>query len=511
MRGVRFGRFLLDMDQRQLNRDEAVVPLGGRAMDLLCALASANGDIVSKDELMAKVWPGLVVEENNIQVHISALRKALDAGANGQSYIVTVPGRGYRFAGLEPPATLASLPAEPAYPALPDKPSIAVLPFANLSGDAEQEYFADGISEDIITALAHFRWFFVIARQSSFTYKGRSVAVKQIARELGVRYVLEGSVRRSAQRVRITAQLVDASTGAHLWAERYDRELADIFAVQDEITEQVAGSIEPELLKAEGGRAAARAPGSLTAWDIIRQGTWHFHQLTEPTHVRALELFREAVKIAPDLPEAHMWVSRAATGVVAYGWCADRDAMLRESMAAALTAVRRDEKDAYAHFALAMTHVFSGELEEAIRAAEKAAEISPSFALAHVGLGMARLYAGRAQPAIEPLERGLRLNPFDPQNSHWFRLLALALFFSGQHDRALGAATRAVKARPGWPLTLETAAVCYAALGQVHEARTCVEQMHRLPAAKGDPTTIMRERNPEWAKEIALQLSKARS
>jgi len=505
---VRFGRFRLDMDQRQLTRDGAVVPLGGRALDVLCAIVAAKGDIVSKDELMAQVWPGLVVEENNIQVHISALRKALDEGASGQSHLVTVTGRGYRFVGLERAAARASLTAEPSYPALPDKPSIAVLPFANLSGDAEQEYFADGISEDIITALAHFRWFFVIARQSSFTYKGRTVDVKQIARELGVRYVLEGSVRRSAQRVRITAQLVDASTGGHIWAERYDRELADIFAVQDEITEQVAGAIEPELLKAEGGRVVARAPGSLTAWDIIRQGTWHFHQLTEPTHVRSLELFREAAKIAPDLPEAWMWVSRAATGIVAYGWCTDREAMLQESMQAALKAVRRDEKDAYAHFALAMTHVFSGELEQAIRASEKAAEISPSFALAHVGLGMARLYTGRAQAAIEPLERGLRLNPFDPQNSHWFRLLALALYFSGQHDRALTAALRAVKARPGWPLTLETAAVCYAALGQMQEAHECIDEMRQLPAPKGDPTSIMRARNPEWAENIACQLRK---
>jgi TolB-like protein/Tfp pilus assembly protein PilF len=511
MSDVRFGRFRLDMDQRQLTHEGAVVPLGGRALDVLCALISAKGDIVSKDELMAQVWPGLVVEENNIQVHISALRKALDEGTSGQSHVVTVTGRGYRFVGLEPHAVGSSVAVGPQHPPLPDKPSIAVLPFANLSGDAEQEYFADGISEDIITALARFRWFFVIARQSSFTYKGRTVDVKQIARELGVRYVLEGSVRRSGQRVRITAQLVDASTGAHIWAERYDRDLAEIFAVQDEITEQVAGAIEPELLKAEGGRVAARPAGSLTAWDLIRQGTWHFHQLTETTHLRALELFREAARIAPDLPEAQMWVSRAATGVVAYGWCTNPEAMLRESMDAALKAVRRDEKDAYAHFALAMTHVFSGELEQAMQAAEKAVEISPSFALAHVGLGMARLYAGQAQAAIEPLERGLRLNPFDPQNSHWFRVLALALYFSGQQDRALVSALRAVKARPGWPLTLETAAVCYAALGQTQDSRNCIEQMRRLPAPAGDPTAIMKIRNPEWAKDIASQLHKAQN
>ena len=184
---------------------------------------------------------------------------------------------------------------------MPDKPSIAVLPFVNLSGDTEQEYFADGIAEDIITALGRFRWFFVIARNSSFTYKGKAIDVKQVARELGVRYVLEGSVRRSADRVRISVQLIDANAGTQIWGDRFDRELVDLFSVQDEITEQVAGAIEPELLKAEGGRAVARPPGNLSAWDLVRQGTWHFHQLTEPTHQRALQLFREAARFAPDL------------------------------------------------------------------------------------------------------------------------------------------------------------------------------------------------------------------
>jgi hypothetical protein len=325
---------------------------------------------------------------------------------------------------------------------------------------------------------------------------------------LGVRYVLEGSVRRSANRVRISAQLVDAATGAHIWAQRYDRELAEIFVVQDEITERVAGAIEPELLKAEGARVAARRVGKLTVWDLIRQGMWYFHQLTEPTHLRSLEIFREAVRLSPELAEAQMWVSRAATGVAAYGWCSDPDALLRDSLEAALLAVRRDEKDAYSHFALSMTYVFLGELEQAVRAAEKSAEISPSFALAHVGLGMTLLYSGRAQDAIEPLQRGLRLNPFDPQNTHWFRLLALALYFSGKHAEALAAAHRAVKARPGWPLTLETATICHMALGQMVEGRACLEQMHKLAAPTGDPTRMMKLRNPKWADEITAQLRK---
>ena len=511
MREARFGSFRLDLSRRELRHGDKLVTVGARALDILCMLVSARGEIVSKDEIMAKVWPGVVVEENNIQVHISALRKILAGSADGQSSLVTVPGRGYRFLGLEvdDQAGGPRSSQQPEHPPLPDKPSIAVLPFVNLGGDAEQEYFADGIAEDIITALARFRWFFVIARNSSFTYKGRATDVKHVARELGVRYVLEGSVRRSANRVRIAAQLIDASAGTQIWGDRFDRELADIFAVQDEITEQVVGAIEPELLKAEGGRAVARSSGILSAWDLIRQGTWHFHQLTEPTHQRALQLFREAARIAPDLTEAQMWVSRGATGVVAYGWCSDPDATIRESLAAALAAVRRDEKDAYSHFALAMTQVFFGNLTEAVRAAEKAVELSPSFALAHVGLGMGLLYSGKPDAAIEPLARGLRLNPFDPQNSHWFRIQALALYFSGRKEEALAAAQRALKARPGWALTLETAAMCHVALGQMPEARTCVAEMRQVPTSKGDPTTIMRQRNPEWAAEIVAQLRKA--
>ena len=213
--------------------------------------------------------------------------------------------------------------------------------------------------------------------------------------------------------------------------------------------------------------------------------------------------------MAPELAEAQMWVSRAATGIVAYGWCSDPDALLRESLEAAVLAVRRDEKDAYSHFALGMTHVFLGNFDQAVRAAEKATEISPSFALAHLGLGMALLYSGRAQDAIEPMARGLRLNPFDPQNSHWFRVLALASYFSGQKEQALVAALRALKARPGWPLTLETATVCHAALGQLVEARACFQQMRKLPVPKGDPTSIMKIRNPAWAEEITAQLGKA--
>jgi TolB-like protein len=256
---ISFGPFWLDLRRRELRRDGQPVRIHRRALGILCALAEAKGEIVGKDELMARLWPGRIVEEGNLHVHVSALRKSLDEHGEGHSFVVTVPGRGYRLADLTGlrSAQLAEGSLPPQLP-LPDKPSIAVLPFQNLSGDPDQEYFADGMVEEIITALSRIRWLFVIARNSSFTYKGQAVDVKQIGRELGVRYVLEGSVRKAGGRVRITAQLIEAETGAHLWADRFDGSLEAIFDLQDQVAFSVAGIIEPALQAAEFQRAADR-------------------------------------------------------------------------------------------------------------------------------------------------------------------------------------------------------------------------------------------------------------
>jgi len=320
--------------------------------------------------------------------------------------------------------------------------------------------------------------------------------------------VLEGSVRKSGQRVRITAQLIDANNRQHLWAERYDLELTEIFAVQDEITSRVAGAIEPELLKSEGERAFHRS-GNISAWDLVRQGTWQFHHITRPTHMRARELFRKAIEMDPHLPEAHMWLGRVNESIVGYGWSEDPAADLREALQACLRGVQLDERDPYGHYALAMTNLFSGALERAVHTAEKAAELSPNFTLAHLGLGMTRLYVGRALEAIEPLERGLRMNPFDPQNFHWLRLLALAYYFTGQKERALQAAVRALQVRPTWPPALETLAICYAALDRLDEARQCVEQMALLDKPDSDLLAQLKARNPHWNEGMAVMLRKA--
>jgi TolB-like protein len=507
------GPFRLDADAEVLFRGNEPVALGRRAVAVLRVLVERAGALVSKDALIEAARSGQAVEESNLTVQVAALRRVLGEEPGGDRWIETLTRRGYRFVGPvgAKDEGAASEPAIEGAPtlALPDKPSIAVLPFNNLSGDREQEYFADGIAEDIITALARARWFFVTARNSSFAFKDKAVGVKQIARDLGVQYVLEGSVRKSDDRVRIAAQLIDAPAGIHAWGERYDRELRDIFAVQDEITERVAGAIEPELLKSEGLRATARATSSLTAWDLVRQGTWQFHQITKPTHFRGRELFREAVRLDPLLPEAHMWLGRISESIVGYGWSDDPASDLKEAVQSCLRGIQLDEKDPYGHYALSMSYLFSGALEQAIQAVEKSVDLSPSFALAHLGLGMARLYAGDAAGSIEPLERGLRLNPFDPQNFHWFRSLALACYFTDDPAKGFAAAVKASQVRPNWRPALEAMILCHVALGQSQAAHRCAEQATRLAPPESDVLEQLKIRNPRWAERIAVMLRAA--
>ena len=297
---ISFGRFRLDLARRELRRDQTLVRLGSRALDILCVLASAEGKVVSKDELMERVWAGVVVEEHNIQVHISALRKAFDEDGDGGSWIVTVPERGYRLLRpREPPVANDPDPAPGRSLPVADKPSLAVLPFDNLSGDPEQEYFADGMVEEIITALSRIRWLFVIARNSSFAYKDQAADVKRVGRELGVRYVLEGSVRKGANRVRITAQLIDAGTGAHLWADHFDGPLEDIFDLQDKVASSVAGVIEPTLEAAEIRRSDERPTTDLTSYDLYLRALAHHHSFEKDRVVQAIHLLGRAIERDP--------------------------------------------------------------------------------------------------------------------------------------------------------------------------------------------------------------------
>jgi TolB-like protein len=505
-----FGPFVLDPRRGRLLREGRPVAVSSKGLQLLEALLGAPGRVLTKAELMRAAWGDTAVEESNLSVQIAALRKQLGPTVDGGDWIATIPRVGYRFVGLTAKEPMEGI-GEPKMSGI-DRghgPSIAALPFANLSGDKEQEYLADGITEDIITALTRFRWLFVIARNSSFAYKHKSLDAKQIAQELGVEYLIEGSVRRSGQKIRISAQLVEATSGKHIWAERYDLEMTEVFAIQDEIAERVAGAIEPELLKTEGAQAAARHTGNVTAWDTVRRGTWHFHQVTQENHLKARELFRRATKLDPDLPEGHLWLGRVSNGIVAYGWSDDPAADLQEGLEAAMKAIQLDERNPYAHYALAIVSAYADRLEQSISAARKAITISPSFALGHLVHGMALLFSGRASEAIGPLEYGLRLSPYDPQNFAWFNILALARLFSGRTEAGLEAAARALQVRPNWWTSLEVLVCCYVALGKWDEARRFAQQMATVARQHGDMLAPLKAHNPAWKEQMTNALRRA--
>jgi len=300
---------------------------------------------------------------------------------------------------------------------LSDKPSIAVLPFANMSGDSEQEYFADGMTEDIITSLSRFRSLFVIARNSTYAYKGKSPDVREVARELRVRYILEGSVRRGGDRIRITGQLVDAETGNHLWAERYDRELQDIFAVQDEITQTVVGSIAPELARAERGRATIKRPDSLDAWDLYQRGAAHLWDQGEHGQPRelekALKYFSDSTALDPRFSQAYSGIAFCHFYDVLFGLTDDREGSIESGFGAARKAVKLDQRDSFAYGILAGIQILNREPEEAIRTGEIAIKHNPSHAQSLLYLGMALVVGGKASKGVQQLDAARDLSPND--------------------------------------------------------------------------------------------------
>jgi adenylate cyclase len=366
-------------------------------------------------------------------------------------------------------------------PALPDKPSIAVLPFLNMSGDPEQEYFADGITEDITTALSHHRWFFVIARNSAFAYKGRHVDVKQVARELGVRYLLEGSVRRAGQRVRITGQLIEADTGNHLWAERYDRDLADIFAVQDEITQSVVGAIEPEMLLVEGARASRKAASSLDTFDCCMRAMWHFSQLDPANQAEGVALARRAISQDPNDAQGHLVLARMLNGRLWHGWSDDPDADVEEAYAAAAIATSLDDRDPYAHYAFAWTSLTKRLHDQALRAAQRSIDLNSNFHLGFFCLGLVRLHIGHFAEALDALLRSLRLNPNDPQAGAFSSFVALAFYFQENYEEALHYAQSGLRTRAPY-LAVRALVATLGQLGRTQDAAAVLQQFGgRLP------------------------------
>ena len=396
-----------------------------------------------------------------------------DAGEQSLKNIAK-PVRVFRWAeGTDAPAHEAPL-------ALPDKPSIAVLPFTNMSGDAEQEYFSDGISEDIITELSRFHSLFVIARNSSFAFKGQSLDVKELSKRLGVRYVVEGSVRKAGNRVRITAQLVDAVADAHLWAERYDRDLDDIFAVQDEVTHAIVTAIEPTLGSAERDRAHRKPTGSLDAWESYQRGLWNLYRYAAQENTEAQSFFRRAIELDPNFASAHAGLAYALYLSVLLGFGADPASALGEARAAAESALALDGDDALGHVVVGRLHLMAGEHDAAISACETALALNPNLATARFGLGWALTYNGRYEAGIVELDEAIRLSPRDPMLWAFLVIKAQAYIAMERYEEGLEFA-RAGLRQPNagvWAYVAEVAAL--AQLDRVDEARQALERVHAI-------------------------------
>lgn len=472
-----FDGCVLDTDRRELRRGSGLVAVEPQVFDLLVQLIERRDRVVSKDDLMRSVWKGRIVSESALFSRINAARTAIGDAGDRQALIKTLPRKGVRFVGeVREEAAPAASPRERL--ALPDRPSIAVLPFADMSGDPGQAHFADGISEDLITGLARIRWLFVIARNSTFVYKGRAVDAKQIARELGVRYLLEGSVRRSGRRLRISAQLVDATSGGHHWAERYDRDLGDIFAVQDEITNSVAGAIEPRLLAAEGVRALAASPDSLGAWELVARAQVHFWRLSRADFAAAIGPLQRAVDGFPDYAPARGLLGFCLVFAAHMGWL-ERDRGLLPGRRHAIRAIALDDRHAWGHIALGYWALMERHTEEAIAALRRAVSLNPNCAAAHSHLSRGFAFAGRDREAIEHGRQAIRLSPLDPEMALFLGAIAVAHFAAGRYAEAVRCTTEALRLRPGFQGAQRLRCASLALAGQVDEARSFLATVRR--------------------------------
>lgn len=358
----------------------------------------------------------------------------------------------------------------------PVRPSVAVLPFRNESGDPEQDYFADGVAEDILTALSHFRWFPVIARNTSFAYRDRRPGHKEIARDLGVRYILDGSVRKIGTRLRLTAELVEPETGVQVWGERYDRDLADIFAIQDDLARQVVGAIEPEILRGESQRALSKPPANLDAYDCHMRGVW-FHNLQggADDFEQAILWQRRAIELDPGLARAYMILSRSLYARCLYGYSDDLDRDRRDLIEAATRAVALEDRDAYAHYAMCCAHLLNLQPDAAVIDAERATELAPNLALAQNALGWARLFAGHFDEAIGPIEAAMRLSPRDPITYFFNSRLGLAHYHLGNFELAVRYSQRSLYSRPRY-FNMLVLLAGFGQLGRAEDAEALLPQ-----------------------------------
>jgi TolB-like protein len=480
-----FEDYALDADRRELRRGTSLVPVQPQVFDLLEYLIRNRERVVSKDDLIAAVWGGRIISESALSSRINAARTAIGDCGEQQRLIRTLPRKGVRFVGtLQVEQRTAPVPApnsaEQPKRLSADRPSIAVLPFQNMSGDPSQDYFADGMVEEIITALSRIRWLFVIARNSSFTYKGRAADVKLVGRELGVLYVLEGSVRKAGNRVRITAQLLDATTGAHLWADRFDATLEDIFDLQDNVASSVAGIIEPTLQAAEHHRSIHRPTTDLTAYDLYLRSRVDLGSWEKDRVMRALDLVERALEQDPNYGSALAAAIGCQNIIYLSGWTSDFEATRNKGIDLARRALRVAGDDPYvlanAAFALAL---FGEHIATAIALIDRSLQLNPSYALGWTRSGALRLWAGQYDLAIEHCQNSIRLSPREQRSGNYLHI-GMGHFFARRNEKAFEMLGLSLQERSTWPPTLRFMASCLAHMGRLKEAQEIVKRLRAI-------------------------------
>jgi TolB-like protein/Tfp pilus assembly protein PilF len=486
-----FDDLALDCERRELRRGPALVPVEPKVFDFLVYLVQNRERVITRDELITSVWKGRIVSESALASCISAARSAIGDSGEQQRLIKTLSRKGVRFVGtvgendpgyFKPQATESHLdsPGHPP-PTIFDKPSIAVLPFQNISSDPEQEYFADGMVEDIISGLSRIKWLFVIARNSSFVYKGNTTDVKRVGRELGVRYVLQGSVRKSGNRVRIAAQLNDAGTGVHFWSERYDRLFDDIFAMQDEIAMSVIGAIEPNLRKVEIERVKRKRPDSLDAYDLILRALPFTYSHRAEDADNAIPLLRRALELEPDYAAAH--APLALCHHSRFRFCLgeeDRAAAIHH----ARSAISAGNDDATAlGIAGFVISLVGHDNVTALDVFDRALTLSSSNIFALLCSALVLSFMGQTEIAIERAERALRLSPFDSLNYLAYNALAISYFTTGRHEQSYDATRRSIQINPRFSVCHLFHTAALVGLGRSAEAKSTAKQVLALDPA----------------------------
>jgi TolB-like protein/tetratricopeptide (TPR) repeat protein len=485
-----FEHFVLDQARRELRRGGNLVAVEPKVFDLLVHLVANRERVVSKDDLINAVWDGRVVSESALTTAVNAARVALGDSGEAQRLIKTLPRKGFRFVGEVLERAAGAVPIHPseavegAAPALPDKPSIVVMPFANLSGDPQHDYFADGVVEDIITSLSRIRWLFVIARNSSFAYKGRAVDVKQVGRDLGVRYVLEGSIRKAGNRIRITGQLIDATTGIHLWADRFDSSVEDVFELQDQLTGSVVGAIAPKLERAEIERANRKPTERMDAYDFFLRGMASLHKFTRKDTDAALDFFHRALEVDQEFASAYAMASLCHTRRKLQGWMAHSAREVSEGERLARQATRFGREDAnalaFAGFTLAFLAL---DLEDGAAYVNQAVALNGNHASARHFSGWIKIWLGEPDRALEQFDHAARLSPVDPFIYFNLHGAAHALFFAGRFDEAIERAMMALRVQPDHHGALRIGVASFARAGRTREAATMLARLRSF-----DPT-----------------------